>query len=46
MGAFNREYDTIIGMDIIGMGDFCFTNADDRSLFSFRFPAKEHLYLK
>ena len=41
-----EDYDVIIGMDIIGTGDFCFTNADGRSLFSFRYPAKEHIILK
>ena len=39
------DYDIIIGMDIISLGDFCFTNANSRSCFSFRFPAKEHIVL-
>ena len=38
-----EDYDVIIGMDIIGLGDFCFTNPDDKSVFSFRIPAKEHI---
>ena len=41
-----EDYDVIIGMDIIGLGDFCFTNPDDKSVFSFRIPAKEHIILK
>lgn len=41
-----EDYDVIIGMDIIGLGDFCFTNPDDRSFFSFRIPAKERITLK
>lgn len=41
-----EDYDVIIGMDIIGTGDFCFTNAEGRSQFSFRYPAKEHITLK
>lgn len=38
-----EDYDVIIGMDIISLGDFCFTNPDDQSAFSFRIPAKEHV---
>lgn len=41
-----EDYDIIIGMDIIGMGDFCFTNAEGHSLFSYRIPTKEHIKLK
>ena len=41
-----EDYDVIIGMDIISTGDFCFTNADECSHFSFRYPAKEHVVLK
>lgn len=40
-----EDYDVIIGMDIIGLGDFCFTNFNDCSVFSFRIPAKEHITL-
>lgn len=41
-----EDYDVIIGMDIIGLGDFCFTNPDGKSVFSFRIPAKEHITLE
>lgn len=41
-----EDYVIIIGMDIIALGDFCFTNANNRSVFSFRFPAKEHVMLE
>ena len=40
-----EDYDVIIGMDIISLGDFCFTNPDDYSVFSFRIPANEHIFL-
>ena len=39
-------YDVVIGMDIISKGDFCFTNKDNKSVFSFRLPSKEHIELK
>ena len=41
-----EDYDVIIGMDTIDTGDFRFTDADGRSQFSFRYPAKEHITLK
>ena len=41
-----EDYDVIIGMDIISLGDFCFTNPDDKSVFSFRIPAKEKIILQ
>ena len=40
------EYDMLIGMDIILLGDFCLTNKDGQSVFSFRIPSKEHIELK
>jgi len=40
------SYDAVIGMDIIGLGDFCLTNKDEQSLFSFRLPSTEHIELK
>ncbi len=39
-------YDVVIGMDIINKGDFCFTNKDGKSVFSFRIPSTEHIELK
>ena len=39
------SYDAVIGMDIIGLGDFAFTNKDGKSCFSFRLPSKEHIEL-
>lgn len=35
--------DALIGMDIIGGGDFAVTNKDDKTVFSFRFPAAGHI---
>ena len=34
------DYDMLIGMDIITMTDFCITNADLRTKFSFRIPSE------
>lgn len=39
------DYDVLIGMDIILLGDFAFTNKDGQSVFSFRIPSKEHIDL-
>lgn len=39
------EYDILIGMDIILLGDFCLTNKDGKSVFSFRIPSQEHIFL-
>ena len=33
------KYDVLIGMDIISMGDFCISNYNGKTLFSFRFPS-------
>lgn len=38
-----NDYDVIIGMDIISKMDFAFTNKNEKSVFSFRFPSKEHI---
>ena len=40
---YTNDYDVIIGMDIISKMDFAFTNKDDKSVFSFRFPSEEHI---
>ncbi len=40
------EYDVLIGMDIITECDFCFTNKDHQSVFSFRNPSEEKIILK
>lgn len=37
------DYDLIIGMDIITLGDFVLSNKDGKTWFSFRHPAKEHI---
>lgn len=39
----NDDYDFVVGMDIISKGDFAFTNKDGKSVFSFRYPSKEHV---
>lgn len=33
--------EVLIGMDIIGTGDFAVTNKDNKTAFSFRFPSKD-----
>jgi len=35
--------DILIGMDIIGAGDFAVTNKDGKTMFSFRIPSLEHI---
>lgn len=35
-------YDVIIGMDVIGMGEFAVSSLNGLTTFSFRLPAKEH----
>ena len=39
----NPDYDVVIGMDIISLVDFAFTNAETKSVFSFRHPAQSHI---
>lgn len=41
--ADNQQPQLLIGMDIIGMGDFAVTNANGRTVFSFRVPAIEEI---
>ena len=40
------DYDIIIGMDIISLCDFCFTNKDGKSTFSLRHPSSEQIKLQ
>jgi len=35
--------DVLIGMDIIGAGDFAVTNAAGKTVFSYRYPSSEHI---
>ena len=37
------DYDVIIGMDIITLGDFVITNKDNQTWFAFRYPSSEHI---
>lgn len=37
------DYDVIIGMDIITLGDFVITNKDDQTWFAFCYPSCEHI---
>ena len=37
------DYDVIIGMDIIILGDFVITNKDDQTWFAFRYPSSEYI---
>jgi hypothetical protein len=36
---FSPHIDILIGMDIIALGDFCISNADGHTLFSFIYPS-------
>ncbi len=38
-----NHFDVLIGMNIIALGDFAFTNKNGASWFSFRIPSVEHL---
>lgn len=43
----NNLYDVLIGMDLLAMGDFMFTNYEGHTVFSFRAPSqKSELYSK
>lgn len=39
------DYDVLIGMDIITLTDFCISNQDGNTLFSFNLPAKGNIAL-
>lgn len=41
IGILPDGCDVLIGMDIIGKGDFAVTNKDGKTVFSFRFPSIE-----
>lgn len=43
MECDSDEYDAIIGMDVIGNGDFSITNYEGKTVFSFRIPSEEHI---
>jgi len=38
-GNIGGDADVLIGMDIIGIGDFAITNKDGKTVFSFRAPS-------
>lgn len=38
-GILNGDVEVLIGMDVIGGGDFAITCSDGKTLFSFRFPS-------
>lgn len=39
----NATHDVLIGMDIIGLGDFAVCNYDGRTSFTFRIPSQEEI---
>ena len=43
LGQFDRDSDLLIGMDIIGLGDFAVTRPDDKTKFTFRYPATANI---
>lgn len=45
-GKFGDRIDALIGMDIIGRGDFAISNFNDKTTFSFRIPSMERVELK
>lgn len=42
-GILSGGIGVLIGMDIIGGGDFSVTNKDSKTVFSFRFPSQTHV---
>jgi hypothetical protein len=38
-----RGADALIGMDVIGVGDFSVTNCDGHTIFSYRHPSIKHI---
>jgi hypothetical protein len=44
-GSFGTGTGVLIGMDIIGQGDFAISNYEGRTKFSFRIPTLEHIEL-
>lgn len=38
-----EDYNVLIGMDIIGLGDFAITNKENQTVFAFRIPSEEHI---
>lgn len=40
-----EDYEMLIGMDIISLSDFVITNADGKTVLSFRNPSKETIRL-
>ncbi len=45
LSAESDDYDVVIGMDVMTLGDFCLSNKDGKTCFSFRLPSKEHIVL-
>lgn len=39
------DYDLIVGMDMITLGDFVISNKDSKTWFAFRHPSTEHIEL-
>jgi hypothetical protein len=42
-GILTSPHDVLIGMDIIGSGDFAVTNKDGKTVFTFRMPSIERI---
>jgi hypothetical protein len=42
-GFISPTYDILIGMDVISTGDFCITNFQGKSMFTFRMPSVESI---
>ncbi|MDR0519301.1 MAG: retropepsin-like domain-containing protein [Clostridiales Family XIII bacterium] len=43
LGAYPSSCDILIGMDVIGLGDFAVTNYLNQTAFSFRIPSRERI---
>jgi hypothetical protein len=43
IGAYPGACDVLIGMDVIGLGDFAVTNYLNQTSFTFRIPSKERI---
>ena len=45
-GNLGNDVDVLIGMDVIGTGDFAVTHADGRTCMSFQMPSRRRIHFK
>ena len=42
-GGYSEQWDVLIGMDIINLGDFAVSNHNGKTTFSFRMPSVDEI---